>query len=264
MVSHAPFPLSPLLKPFGVCALLAALVSASLFITVGSTGSTTEHADARPVSRTSAQSIALPSPAAARSDTATAVRPPAHAKTYSLAAEDIVVSDPLGVRFVKTGDQFLTSPYTKIRPVTYKTAPEDLMVKQVQGPLHLVRRGETYMDEAGTYVEPVVPLPAAQITGLAAQEYTVIVGKNGLIVVRTGEGYRVGPYTKARPAQYRTAPEDLSVSDNGGVIYIVPKGAFYLDDLTTYAEPYHTPTTAVTPVAFSARPSSDAHTTSVT
>jgi len=102
MLSYAPFPLAPLLKPFAVCALLVALVSASLFIKVGSTGSTTEHADMRPGSRTSAQSIALPSPAAARSDTSTAVRPPAHSKAYSIATEDVVVSDPLGVRFVKT------------------------------------------------------------------------------------------------------------------------------------------------------------------
>ena len=102
MLSYAPLPLSPLLKPFAVCALLAALVSVLLFVKLGSSGSTTEHADARPVSRTSARGIALSSPAAARSDAATAVRPPAHSKAYSIATEDVVVSDPLGVRFVKT------------------------------------------------------------------------------------------------------------------------------------------------------------------
>lgn len=143
----------------------------------------------------------------------------------------------------------LDTPNTRTWPVIQRTAQQDLLVGLAGGSLHLVKQGETYLDDAGTYVEPVAGQPDKTVKQFIATQDTVVVEKNGLAIVPKGGMLLEGTYTKARPSVYRVASEDLSARILIAQPQIIKKGQTYLDDITTYTESYYPAQGISTPIA---------------
>lgn len=152
---------------------------------------------------------------------------------FVVADQDLMLYNEMGGSLVKKGQSYPTSIYTKVLSVTYKVAPEDLLVGKAGSPLTLVPKGGTYMDYAAIYVEPASRQPAAMTT---ATQDTVVVGKNEFSLAHTGDAIPTGPYAKTRSATFKTAQQDLQVR-LADKVQIVQKGQQYLDDAAAFVEP---------------------------